>query len=242
MTPDYDPDRDLFDDDFPEDPDFEEMTPDKFFLNAAIFEGALIFVAIGVGWLFGISPFEKLIAPSSPVGWYGVWTLTWQSLLTVVPMVGLFFLLYYLPVNTFADIKEALEGKFLPLFQQANWVDIAVISLLAGVGEEALFRGALQDGIAEVVRSQLGDQGAVWFALLVASLLFGLVHFITRTYALIAAVIGFYLGAVYLWSGSLIVPIAAHAIYDFFALSYLLRRQRKKKESDLQGEDQTLDR
>ena len=60
--------------------------------------------------------------------------------------------------------------------------------------------------------------------LLLASLLFGLAHCVTWTYGGLAFLVGGYLGCLYIWSGSLLVPIVPHAAYDFFALVYLLRR------------------
>jgi membrane protease YdiL (CAAX protease family) len=59
---------------------------------------------------------------------------------------------------------------------------VAVISLLAGLCEETLFRGVLQGGSP----SGLG-QGP---ALVVAAAVFGVCHWITRTYALLAALVG----------------------------------------------------
>ena len=48
-------------------------------------------------------------------------------------------------------------------------------------------------------------------------------HLVTVEYALITAFIGAYLGALYLTSGNLLVPIVTHAVYDFLALFYLFR-------------------
>jgi membrane protease YdiL (CAAX protease family) len=63
-------------------------------------------------------------------------------------------------------------------------------------------------------------------AVLVASAAFGLAHFLTATYAALAAVAGLYLGTLFLLQGNLVVPIVAHALYDFVALLYLVRRYR----------------
>ena len=57
-----------------------------------------------------------------------------------------------------------------------------------------------------------------WPGLAVASLLFGLLHPITPTYVAIAALLGAYLGAVWLATGNLLTVIVAHALYDFVAL------------------------
>ena len=40
---------------------------------------------------------------------------------------------------------------------------------------------------------------------------------------------GAWLGLVFHWSGSLLVPIAAHAAYDFVALIWLVRKRRRAR-------------
>jgi len=42
-------------------------------------------------------------------------------------------------------------------------------------------------------------------------------------YALLAGVVGLYLGGLYLLTGNLLVPIVVHALYDVVALGYLRR-------------------
>ena len=71
--------------------------------------------------------------------------------------------------------------------------DLALISLLAGLGEELLFRGLIQDGLV----GWLGP----WPALVLTSVLFGLMHPITPGYAVLATLAGAYLGWVYLATG-----------------------------------------
>lgn len=89
------------------------------------------------------------------------------------------------------------------------------LSLLAGVGEELLFRGAVQGWLS----LHLGPGPA----LLLASLLFGLVHFVSLAYCVVATGLGVVLGTAYLWSGSLGLVMAWHALYDLLALYCLLR-------------------
>jgi hypothetical protein len=95
-------------------------------------------------------------------------------------------------------------------------LQLALLAALAGIGEELLFRGVLQVGLARV----LPDAGA----LVAASALFGLVHFVSPAYVLLAGVVGLYLGGLFLFQGNLLVPIIAHALYDFVALIYVTRR------------------
>ena len=59
--------------------------------------------------------------------------------------------------------------------------------------------------------------------LLAAALLFGLLHSITPAYAILAGLVGLYLGGLWLACGNLLTPIVAHGTYDFLALVYLVR-------------------
>jgi membrane protease YdiL (CAAX protease family) len=58
---------------------------------------------------------------------------------------------------------------------------------------------------------------------MIASILFGLCHWLSATYALMATAMGVLLGLLMLTTNSLLAPIAMHTIYDFLALLYLVR-------------------
>ena len=95
-------------------------------------------------------------------------------------------------------------------------IDLLGISLLAGLGEEILFRGVLQEAFTGWFN--------VWVGVLMASVLFGLMHSITFTYVLLATLMGAYLGCVWLWADhNLLVIVLTHALYDFLVLLWLLR-------------------
>jgi membrane protease YdiL (CAAX protease family) len=105
-----------------------------------------------------------------------------------------------------------------PLLGGRSVVELALLAAIAGISEEVLFRGVVQVGLARVLP-------AGW-ALLVASAAFGLVHFASRAYAVMAGVMGLYLGALFLLQGSLLTPIITHALYDLVALVLVARRYR----------------
>ena len=90
-----------------------------------------------------------------------------------------------------------------------------MISIVAGIGEELLFRGVLQ----VVLIGWLG----LTFGIILASVVFGLLHAVTPTYAVLATIIGIYFGWFAWASGNLLGPIVAHSVYDFAALAYLTR-------------------
>ena len=87
-----------------------------------------------------------------------------------------------------------------------------MIPVIAGISEEAFFRGAIQGSLA--------DRVGVILALILASVLFGAVHL---TYSAIAALIGAYLGLPWNWTGNLLTPMITHAAYHFVALVYFPR-------------------
>jgi membrane protease YdiL (CAAX protease family) len=108
-----------------------------------------------------------------------------------------------------SPLRDRVIGGVLPLrpVTSAVW-SIAVLGVLAGLGEELLFRAALQ----------------VWIGIIWASLLFGIAHSGTArlneglsvgksAYLLIAVVAGVLLGLLY-QSAGLLASMSAHAAFD----------------------------
>jgi hypothetical protein len=170
-------------------------------------EGGLAVLAWGLGWLLRQPPLH---------GWR--WDLpdALLGLAAGLPMLALFLLCVRWPVGPLRRIKEFSEEIIRPLFASCTLLDLALISSLAGVGEEMFFRGFLQALLARWL--------SAWAALATASALFGLLHLITPTYALLATAMGAYLGWLWVVNGNLLVVVIAHALYDFVALVCLVRR------------------
>jgi membrane protease YdiL (CAAX protease family) len=103
------------------------------------------------------------------------------------------------------SLRKTITGDIRALFASATFIDICLISLMAGLAEELLFRGVIQ---------------AKW-GILAASILFGVLHGVTPAYVILATVIGFYIGLLYHVFQSILIPIQLHCIYDFGALIYL---------------------
>lgn len=115
-------------------------------------------------------------------------------------------------------LPDTLERQMQGLYDFAVSYSPAVLvclSLLAGIGEELLFRGAVQGGLLMHTPAAL--------AVLGASVLFGLVHWVSFTYFLIATGLGLILGVAYLLSESIVLVMLWHAVYDVIALFCLLR-------------------
>ena len=92
--------------------------------------------------------------------------------------------------------------------------EVLVLALCSAISEEVLFRGVLQREVGIVA----------------ASAIFGLLHPLGIAYVLWAATAGAGLGALFVLTGSLAAPVAAHGIYNLLALVYLRRRSNPPEE------------
>lgn len=178
----------------------------RIFLLTLGFESGLGVLALFLGYLFA--------EPATH-------TLTWSlkglayGFLATLPLLGLFLLFFRWPIGPLAAIRRFLDEIVYPLFSKLSTLELALISLAAGLGEELLFRG--------VVQNLLGQWLGVHAGWLIASLIFGLGHFITLAYALLTAIIGLFLGWLWMATGNLLAPVVAHALYDFVALYLFIK-------------------
>ena len=147
--------------------------------------------------------------------------LLW-GLFATLPMLAGMLLVDRLRFRPFVRLRRFFRHIVLPLFQDASLIELALISLIAGIGEELLFRGLMQDGLA----TWLGGTHGLWVGLTASSLVFGLAHAVTRTYAVLAALAGLYLGGLFLLTDNLLAPVTTHAVYNFLTLAYLVARRR----------------
>jgi uncharacterized protein len=97
---------------------------------------------------------------------------------------------------------------------------IILISLAAGVGEEALFRGGLQTWFVDYLTP--------WTAILVVSIVFAAIHIGRWTLRafVFAYSIGF--GLLYLLTNSLLGCMIAHFLFDIWAISVVQRELKRQ--------------
>ncbi len=187
-----------------------DESPPNLLIPAVGFEGALAVLAVILGWLLGRNPLATLHWSVADFGLAAAAALV--PLLVLIPCV-------VWPIGPLAELLHVVEEQLVPLFVGCRLIDLAIISVLAGIGEEMLFRPIVQLSIAELV----GGSAGVWVGLAGAAALFAAAHWITTTYAVVAGLIGLYLGWLWIVSGNLLVPIATHAVYDFVVIVYLVR-------------------
>jgi membrane protease YdiL (CAAX protease family) len=166
----------------------------------------LVLVALAVGAVVHVAPFA---------------TLTWNlrdlaaGIAATAPLLLLLAWCLRTRFGPIARLVRTVEERAGPLFAGETAVTIALVAGLAGLGEEALFRG--------VVQTALLAHLPAWAAVAMTAAAFGLAHALTVTYAVLAGLVGGYLGWLHVASGNLLVPVLAHALYDFVALRLLLR-------------------
>jgi len=107
---------------------------------------------------------------------------------------------------------ETLARRLGEAIGRMSTPDAVLLATASGLGEELFFRGALQPRVG----------------LVVASLLFGAVHFVPRREMLawtgFAVVVGLLLGALFEWTGNVLAPVVAHTVVNAINLPYLVRR------------------
>lgn len=169
-------------------------------------EGAVLLFAIGLGRLTGLPAFAALrFDPASLAA----------GLAATVPLLAALAWCLRSHWRPIAELMRVVDEQVAPLFRGRGIGGLVLLALLAGVAEEALFRGVLQPWLAGRLPQ--------WAALLLTSGVFGALHWISATYALLAALAGAWFGLLLLLTGNLLPPILAHAAYDLVALVILSR-------------------
>jgi uncharacterized protein len=100
-----------------------------------------------------------------------------------------------------------LHIEFRSLLGPLASLEIAVFAIASGVAEELFFRGAMQPDLG----------------LVVASVLFGLVHILPRMWpwTLWALVMGFVFGSLYALTGEILAPVLAHVLINYENLHFI---------------------
>lgn len=190
-------------------PSPEQMGP-RFVGLAAVFYAALLFAAVVLGVLEGRNVFA--LGDQVPFDLYaGVAVACGTVALGVV---------FYRFSPTLRKLSDELAPR---LVDGAQTRDLALVAVMSGMGEEVLFRGALQP--------ELG--------LVATSLLFGALHvgpdrrYLVWTVWAVGA--GFLFGFLYAWTGGILAPATAHVLHNVATL-VLWKRSRWRRDEVLRGE------
>ncbi len=195
------------------------IDPKKFFKTALYFESSLILVAIILGAIAQINPFEFIDFNER---------VLLNGLIGTLPLCVIFLALNHLKIEPLLKIRKILHDTLGASLVDLHWTDLFVLAAVAGISEEILFRG--------VIQPWLENSWGIVAGLIISSVLFGLVHAVTLLYFILAASVSLYLGMYldYENTRNLVTPIIIHGLYDFFAFmvilqSYRLEQQKEKK-------------
>lgn len=176
------------------------MSP-RFVRFAALFYGVLTVIA--AVWC-GLRGFELRVVGESPAAGVLLGVVTAACTVTLG-------LLAYRIFPVLRSISEELAPR---LVDGADPTSLVLVSIFSGIGEEAFFRGAVQQE----------------FGLVVASFLFGLAHIGPDRRYLVwtawAVLAGFVFGVIYDLSGGLLAPTIAHSAHNAVTL-LLWKRSRR---------------
>ncbi|SFI34823.1 CPBP family intramembrane glutamic endopeptidase [Planctomicrobium piriforme] len=176
-----------------------------FLLSSALFLAGLVVLSLILAAWAQIHPFHRIH-----------FTLRDAAIACVAAVIMLAVF------SNFSNVRDQAEDILGPALARCTWLDLLVLALCVGFSEELLFRGVLEPWAA-----RLHPVGA----LIAVNLLFGALHAVSLSYAVIAAVLGSILSLLAYGPGgdNLFRPMLAHGIYDFLGFVWTVRDVRKKR-------------
>lgn len=169
-------------------------------------------IIVGVPWLVRKSRTTKqdLGLTRYPRWLDGAWALVAMVAYVVLSGIVLTISTYILP---FVDYNQAQETQFTAISSQFEYI-LAFVSLvlIAPIAEEVLFRGYLF--------GKLRNHAPLWVAILITSVLFGIVHFQWNV-GIDVFVLSIVLCFLRVWTGSLWSPIFLHMLKNGMAFYFL---------------------
>lgn len=174
---------------------------------ALILLSQLAIVAVGMFliWAFSVQ------IPHTNIGWLKAVVI--GTLFAVATF--LLLILVYRFGGKFAESLLSDTRRVSGIFSGYSWLHLACVAALAGVGEELLFRGFLQ--------TWLSNHFAISWAILVASIIFGLLHYLSHAYFISVTLMSIAFGFAYYLTDSLLMVMVWHGVYDFIALVLLVK-------------------
>lgn len=179
----------------------------------------LFVLAYALGYFSGVLPHKSFaLTPQSIL----------QGILTLLPMLIMLFFIQRAKHPKLLLFKDQQTKIFSEIGFRFTPLRILLMSLGAGLGEELLFRGAIQGALYLFL--------PIAISILLPSIIFGALHFYNIIYIVLATIIGIYFGIIFFVTNNIAVPIIAHTIYDIFALHQVAVMVSKHKTQMFQSE------
>jgi membrane protease YdiL (CAAX protease family) len=174
-------------------------------INLYFTQSLILMFAFLLLWGFHITPANLFVAHQGA----GITIVTYGILCAAAVLFSDFVLARWIPKHVTDD-----GGMNEKIFANRSFWHLIIICLVVSIGEELLFRGAIQSLI-----------GVYW-----TSILFAAIHVRYLQHWLMTSLvfaISYGLGWIYIQTGTLVTPIIAHFIIDF-VLGYYLRSVSKR--------------
>lgn len=157
------------------------------------------------------------------------------ALFSLYPLMG--FLSFYVEQIELPDFldnmdKSSMEslGELLNMTSvQDLLINIVIIGIIPGIGEELLFRGVIQKELSKKLTNP-------HVAIFITAFLFSAFHFQVAGF-IPKLMIGLVLGYAYFLSGSLILPMIIHSLNNIFLTTSLFAAGGKIQTQDIQSEN-----
>ena len=177
-------------------------------------QGIILCIALTGGLLFGIDVLKGMNFNS----FYDVYRLKDALILTGSLLAGA-WLFDTIPMDMLKKANRETKFALLNLFglNSSPLTVFAVITFISGVcsfGEEVFYRGFLLTFLSNLLTPPV--------AIAASSILFGIFHFPRGVNSLGQMGLGAVYAAATFFSGSLVVPIVAHTMFDFFTTGTIL--------------------
>lgn len=197
------------------------MKSRSFLFTVTLLEGALAGVAILLCMLVSID--LTTVLPWNLKSLIG-------GIVATIPLVIGLLIVVSLPLRPFRRICELMDRSIVPLLTRSRWYELPFMAVLAGVGEELMFRGFGQIWLTSLI-GPLAALGVV-------NLIFGLAHAVTITYFIMATIAGLYFSLLTQLTEdyNLTIPIITHALYDYIAFLVLIHRSKSVHKATLADE------
>ena len=212
------------------------QVPSNVFATAVAFEMALGVLALILGWTLGPDA-REYIPELSKENYWPVVSGIGYGCLAAIPMYGFIEIVKRLPLESVRELERLSDDGMFKALLQLSKFELILISFAAGVGEELLFRGWLMYFLASPIGTEAPGMGQLAAGLIASSIAFGLVHPISKLYVFLAAMMGVYFGLLVIWSGNLLIPIVAHAVYDAAQMIIATQEQEPVSAGHVSKED-----
>lgn len=174
-------------------------------LTGLLFQGGIVLLGLLPLWLFDI----PVATGGLSVSGYLVW-----GVLGGVLTYGALLLLSVTDVLSSDSLQKHIRDLHRFVRSQP-WPVLIALAVLAGVGEELLFRGVIQGWV--------GEHLGVATGVVAGAVVFGLAHAMSLSYFLVATALGGVFGVVYTITDSLQLVMVWHAVYDLVVILVLRR-------------------